>query len=152
DGSFDDPVWQQAVEVPLDYTPEGNSAPVDTTVKMAYDDTNIYFAFTAREPKMPLLKETVTKRDGPTFYDDSIEIFLDPAGDRRQYYHLSANTLGTQFDQKVFNPGWNGAWKVAASKGGNEWRVEVAVPFADFKLESAPKPGDKWTANLTRTR
>ncbi|MCE5322562.1 family 10 glycosylhydrolase [bacterium] len=151
DGKLDDGAWADAAKVKLDYTNEGGSAPVETTALLTYDNDNLYVAFHADEPLMSKLKANVTKRDGPTFYDDSVEVFVDPANQRRTYYHLSTNTLGTEFDQKVFNPGWNGEWKSGAQTGADGYSVEMAIPFKEFGM-STPAPGTKWALNLTRNR
>jgi len=151
DGNLDDDAWASAAKVQLSYTNEGNPAPVGTTALLTYDDWNLYVAFQASEPMMDKLKATVTKRDGPTFYDDSVEIFVDPTNERRTYYHLSTNTLGTEFDQKVFSPSWNSDWKSASQKQADGYSVEMAIPFASLGVET-PTPGTKWALNLTRNR
>lgn len=151
DGALDDPAWANAARVQLAYNPNGGPAPVQTTAMLTYDDTNLYVAFDASEPMMSKLKATVVKRDGPTFYDDSVEVFVDPTDKRREYYHLSTNTLGTRFDQKVMNPGWNGEWNTASKLGANGWTTEIAIPFTALKA-SKPIPGTRWAINLTRNR
>lgn len=151
DGTLDDSVWVSAAKVDLSYTDQGDPAPVKTNALLAYDDTNIYIAFESQEPDISKIKATVDKRDGPTFYDDSVEIFVDPTDMRRDYYHLSTNTLGTRFDQKVFNPGWNSEWKTASKLGNGVWFTEIAIPFDALGAE-APTACDKWALNLTRNR
>ncbi|MEN6357586.1 MAG: family 10 glycosylhydrolase [Armatimonadota bacterium] len=151
DGKLDDGAWGNAAKVRLDYTNEGNCAPVETAAMLTYDNDNLYVAFQAAEPLIDKLQAAVTKRDSPTFYDDSVEVFVDPTNEKRTYYHLSTNTLGTQFDQKVFNPGWNGEWKSAAQTSADGYSVEMVIPFKTFEV-STPVTGTKWALNLTRNR
>ncbi len=151
DGDLSEAVWQQAKPVELAFTNTAQPAPVSTQAWLAYDDTNLYAAFRCGETTMSSVLATDTKRDGPVFYDDSVEMFIDPEGIGKIYYHLSANTLGTQFDQKVLNPGWNGEWKCAAKLGADGWTVEFAIPFAALETQ-APKPGTLSRINLTRNR
>ena len=151
DGSLDEDVWLSAARVELSYTNQGAAVPIRTTSLLTYDDTNIYIAFESYEPSISKVKTGVDKRDGPTFYDDSVEIFVDSTDKRREYYHLSTNTLGTQFDQKVFNPGWNGEWKTASKLGDGVWYTEIAIPFNTLGAKS-PAVGDRWALNLTRNR
>ncbi|MCE5314488.1 MAG: family 10 glycosylhydrolase [Armatimonadota bacterium] len=151
DGDLNDSAWQSAAKVALAYTNDGAPASVETTALLTYDDDNLYVAFQAVEPNMDKLKATVTKRDGPTFYDDSVEVFIDPADMRRAYYHLSTNTLGTRFDQKVFDTNWNGEWLSAAQTNSAGYTVEMAIPFSIFGI-STPAHGTKMALNLTRNR
>lgn len=118
---------------------------------LTYDDKNLYIGFECDEPEMGKIKATVTKRDGPTFYDDSVEAFIDPTCKRTDYYHLSTNTLGTRFDQKVFNASWNADWTTATKLGALGWTTEIAIPFASLGVQT-PRVGTKWAINLTRNR
>jgi hypothetical protein len=151
DGNLDEPTWANATRVQLAYDNLAEPASVCTTALLSYDDKNLYVAFEASEAQMDKLKATVSKRDGPTFYDDSVEVFLDPTMKRREYYHLSTNTLGTRFDQKVLSPSWNGEWSTATRRGADKWTTEIAIPFATLSAP-APKPGAQWAINLTRNR
>ncbi|MDO8682169.1 MAG: family 10 glycosylhydrolase [Armatimonadota bacterium] len=151
DGQLSEDIWNNAVEITLNYTSMGDPAPVPTHIKLAYDDTNLYIGAMAIEPEMLEIRAAQTKRDGPVFYDDSIELFLDPGGRRKSYFHLAANTLGAQFDQRLLTPAWNGKWVVASGKSTDSWTLEFAIPFGELGALT-PKPGDSWTANFARDR
>ncbi|MCL4500156.1 MAG: family 10 glycosylhydrolase [Chloroflexi bacterium] len=151
DGRLDEAAWKSAASVELKYTSTGEPASVRTVALLTYDDKSLYIAFECAEPEMDKIKATVTKRDGPTFYDDSVEAFIDPTSKRADYYHLSTNTLGTRFDQKVFNVSWNGDWTTDTKLGPGGWTTEIAVPFASLGAP-APTPGTVWAINLTRNR
>ena len=149
DGSLDERAWDCAAKVGLSHTNEGKPVRVQTTALVTYDESNFYVAFECREPDIAKIRADVTKRDGPTFYDDSVELFVDPTDSRRSYFHFSTNTLGTQFEAKVFNAGWNGQWESAAELGVNKWTAEIAIPFATLGV-SMPSRGTRWALNLTR--
>lgn len=151
DGLPDESLWASAGVVRIAHNEMGEPAPVTSEVRVTYDDTNLYIAYLAAEPQMDKLKATVTKRDGAVFYDDSVELFIDPWNRRREYYQLSANTLGTQFDAKLNNAGINLEWKSAAAKDGKGWTAEIAIPYAALGV-AAPRPGDKWAVNFARNR
>lgn len=151
DGKLNDKAWSKAAAIKVGHTDMGKLAPVSTTVKLAYDDANLYIAYLADEPLMPNLKATVTKRDGPVFYDDSIEMFIDPSNRRRDYYQLSANLLNAQYDAKMSNAAVNLDWQVAAAKGEAGWAAEVAIPFKSLGIMT-PKPGEVWSVNFGRNR
>lgn len=151
DGKLDDKAWHSAAAIKIGHTDMGRPATVSTTVKLAYDDTSLYIAYIADEPLMPNIKATVTKRDGPSFYDDSIELFIDPSNKRRDYYQLSANLLNTQYDAKMNNVAVNLEWQVATAKCESLWTAEVAIPFKSLGV-TAPKSGEAWSVNFGRNR
>jgi hypothetical protein len=151
DGKPDEPAWQSAARLRLCYTNQGDPAPVTTTAMLLHDQSRLYAAFVCAEPEAGKIRSEVAKRDGPTFYDDSVEVFDDPTLGQRDYFHFSTNALGTQFDQKVLNAGWNGTWQSAASVGDGKWSAEIAIPFEALGV-SAPTSGTRWGLNLTRNR
>lgn len=151
DGSCMESAWANAASVQLQYDNMGKPVSVRTDAFLIHDDKCLYVAFRCYEPNMAQIKAAVEKRDGPTFYDDSVEVFADPAAKGTEYYHLSTNTLGTRFDQKVFNPSWNAEWQTASSRSTDSWTTEIAIPFAALGADS-PLPGTKWAVNLTRNR
>lgn len=151
DGKLDDLAWAHAAHLKIANTSMGLPAPVATDVLLTYDDQSLYIAYICQEQDMSKVKATVTKRDGPAFYDDSVEFFLDPDGKRRDYYQLSANTLGAQFDSKLMNPGVNLDWTFASAKSPNGWTAEIAVPFKSLNT-TMPARGTKWSGNFARNR
>lgn len=151
DGVPNESMWRNAGHISITYTEFGNPAPVATDVMLAYDSANLYIAYNATEPNMSALKSTVTKRDGPVFYDDSFEFFIDPWNKRRDYYQLAINSLGTQFDAKVNNSGVNLNWQDAAAMNPTGWSAEIAIPFASLGVEP-PKSGTTWAMNFARNR
>ncbi len=151
DGQLSENMWKQAAKVQLEYTNEGNKASVITTALLACDDDNLYVGFNCREPEMDKIKAKVDKRDGPVFYDDSVEVFIGPYDQKEaDYYHLSTNTLGTQFDQKVFSPSVNLDWQSAAQVEDTFYSVEFALPLGE--VLASDYTNKKVRLNLTRNR
>lgn len=151
DGLLDEPMWSQAAQIDIAHTNMGDPAPATTNIRLAYDDTNLYIGYTAQEPNMAALKETVTTRDGPVFYDDSAEFFLDPSSKRQKYSHFALNLLGTQYDSMIMDSSISFKWQSAMSKGEGRWTAEIAIPFESLGA-STPRSGESWTANFGRNR
>lgn len=151
DGCLNEPMWAAAAKLYIEHTEMGKPAPVATEVRLAYDDRNLYIAYSATETSMSAIKATVEKRDGPVFYDDSAEFFLDPWGKRQQYYQLAVNTLGTQFDAKLNDSGANLAWKAVSTRSDSGWVMEIAVPYSSLGV-TTPQTGSVWNANFARNR
>ncbi len=151
DGKLDDAAWHSATAVKLFYTNTGAPAEVETTAYLMWDESNLYIAFECKEPEIEKIKAKATVRDEPTFYDDSVEIFIDPTGNRRSYFHLSTNTIETRYDAKTTNTSWNGEWKTAAKVENDKWTTEIAIPFSTLST-SEPNVGAEWAINLARNR
>ena len=151
DGNISDSAWSNARPVSLQYTNMGDRSPVETKVLLTYNREALFVGFICKESLLNKITAQVTKRDGPVFYDDSVEVFIDPSRTKRSYYHLSTNTKGAQFDQQVLTPAWNGNWTTSSKFTIDGWISEMKIPFADFKMQT-PSPGDIWGINLTRNR
>ncbi|MBR4748348.1 MAG: family 10 glycosylhydrolase [Abditibacteriota bacterium] len=149
DGSLEEWGDYPAAEISRDNT--GRPATVRTTVKACYDDEAVVFAFDCAEPSMDTLKADAAERDGYTFNDDSVEVFLnmDPRGVK--YNHFSVNTLNTHFDQQIYNASWNKEWQSAVRKTADGWTCEIRIPFGEMAV-GTPAPGERWRINMTRNR
>ncbi|HHY45929.1 MAG TPA: family 10 glycosylhydrolase [Firmicutes bacterium] len=152
DGLLDDDAWNRA-DWQTDFeliTGEGR-AKEQTYVAACHDGQNLYIAFRMDDSNPGEIISSVTKRDGPVFYDDSIEIFLDPRHDHSFYYHFAANSLGTRYDScSRRGPGWNADWRVAVTTGRAGWTLEVMIPVSQVTGEP-PRPGDVFGINFNRT-
>ena len=80
--------------------------------------------------------------DARTYYDDSIEIVLDPlgeaGGERRRLYHAIFNARGAIYDQAHI-PGkgaeaWRGRWELGNQIVGDRWHSEMAIPLSDLQV------------------
>ncbi|NPV53399.1 MAG: family 10 glycosylhydrolase [Firmicutes bacterium] len=152
DGMLDDEAWQLAgwqSGFKL-ITGEGD-AREQTSVAVCYDDSRLYIALRMADERPDLISASVTSRDGPVFYDDSVEVFLDPAHTHSFYYHFAVNLFGTQYDSySRTGPSWNGTWRARASTTGDGWVMEMAIPIDEI-AKSRPTAGTIWGANFNRT-
>lgn len=145
-------VWKQPITVPSLVMYAGNGLPTQQTqVRIAYDNTNIYFAFRCLESNMAGLTAKYMKPDDLVWRDDSVAVVLSPGKDRKRFRHMCANIEGARYDDKEGNEGkaWNGSWTVKINKAANEWTAFMTIPFSDLGT-SMPRPGTVWTGNLLR--
>jgi len=151
DGLLDDACYQGVTWLG-DFRDMGSGQPssVKTEAVVLRDPTCLYIALRCHEPEMAKLVAKVTQRDGPVFGDDSVEVFLQPDPASPDYLHFATNALGTRFDERVFEVGWNPEWKVAAARDGEGWSVEMQILFAGLGL--TPQTQETWGLNLCRTR
>lgn len=151
DGKLDDAVWKK---VPWN-THFSNwyglaMAQPNTEFAVCHDDQAMYLAVRCAEPDTAGIVAKATAHDGEVYYDDSLEIFLDPGRSNLNFYQLSVNTKGVQADQFNITPGWNEPWESkVVVEPGKGWTVECKFPCSSFK---GSKPEGEWGFNLVRNR
>jgi len=142
---WDSASWQGDFTV---ITGEGK-ANQDTQVALLYDYQNLYIAFLFEKDPHKVVS-SITHRDGPVFYDDSAEIFLDPGRSKSFYYQLAINLLGTPYDGSSLQGSvWNGNWKAKVSQENHLYFLEVAIPFSEI-TKHLPRGGEEWGINFYR--
>ncbi len=104
---------------------------------------------------------TLTRRDGPLWEEEVVEVFFDPVGDGQGYFEIEINPLGTVCDlllrrapsgwRKEF--GWDCAGlETMVRRTAHGWNAELLIPFAavlpaDVLPFAAPQ---SWRANFLR--
>lgn len=102
----------------------------ETRVGVLCDAENLYFLITAMEPNPEKMKIKAAMRDGETWGDDGIELFLYPQGADNAYYQLAVNPNGVVFDQR--QPGGDVAYDLKAEVKTkilkDRYVVEIKIP------------------------
>ncbi|MFN7829369.1 MAG: carbohydrate-binding family 9-like protein [Acidobacteriota bacterium] len=173
DGRLAEPDWRMAAATDLFVDIEGAARPqprFGTRAKMLWDDDYFYIAATMEEPHV---WGTLTKRDAVIFHDNDFEVFIDPDGDRNEYYELEINALNTVWDLFLTRPYRDGGkaineWDIAGLRTGVQidgtlndprdidrgWSVEIAIPWralAEYAHRPTPPgDGDVWRVNFSR--
>ncbi len=173
DGKASEHIWNNVPWTDLFVDIEGDLKPAPyykTRVKMAWDDKYMYFFAEMEEPN---IWATLTERDAVIFYDNDFEIFIDPDGDRLNYYELEFNAFGTLWDLLLTRPYKdNGqavdAWDVRDIKYAVDlkgtmndpsdkdegWSMEIALPWSVLEEcashNGPPNLEEKWKVNFSR--
>jgi hypothetical protein len=115
----------------------------------------------------------MTERNTFLYEENNFELFLDPDGDRQNYYEFEINPLGTIWELTLPKPYADGGVAVDPtnlpglrtaihvdgtlndpSDDDAGWSVEAAFPWAELarhaKGAMPPAPGDEWRMNLMR--
>lgn len=160
DGALDDPCWVGALSI-ADFHPLGRTAQAPgealpaTRALLTWDAQALYIAFDCREPLAPALLTKVSDHDGPVWSDDSIEVFLDPAGTRQGFVQVAVNAAGVIMDgiQTGLPGGLDRSWETGATAAckrlTDAWTVELAIPLAGLPLAA---PTGDWTFHVARNR
>ena len=173
DGRLDETDWRLAEATDLFIDIEGLIRPrprFKTTVKMLWDDDYLYIAASMEEPHV---WGTLQKRDSVIFHDNDFEVFIDPDGDRNEYYELEINALNTVWDLFLTRPYRDGGkaineWDIVGLKTGIQvdgtvndprdtdrgWTAELALPWralGEYAHRAAPpREDDVWRINFSR--
>ncbi|MCP4606827.1 MAG: hypothetical protein GY847_41025 [Proteobacteria bacterium] len=165
DGKFsDEAAWSSAAKLDkFGNTMSGTPAAQATEVRLMWDDKNLYVAMHAVDKH---LKSQFKKHDDELWKEDAFEIFLDPLGDKKDYYELQVSPAGIVFDshlpthRKNQNE-WTSNMKAKVELQGKlnddegedtGWTAELMIPFASLSKGGGvpPKSGNKWRGNFFR--
>jgi len=160
DGKLDEPAWVAAQEVKLVDPVNGAQVTPVTSMKVLWDEQNLYVAFESEDDNLMC---TYTRRDDPLYDQDAVEVFLDPDGDKKNYYEFEVCPSNQVFDSFLAEyrrnkNDWTSGMKSAVVIDGTlnnsedtdkKWTAEIAIPVKDIGVSSI-KEGDKWKANFFR--
>lgn len=159
DGKLDDKVWEKAVETTYRRhikNGEDTEPRHPTWVKAVWTADGVTFGFRCTEPNPDKLKMDNTSRDdGTLWFQDCVEIFLEPSGKGGgPVVQLLISAGGGLFDA------WGDkgtAWtceglKFAKAIGDGFWSLEVYVPLKALPCAMAPATGVSWQGQFSRFR
>lgn len=92
DGNLDEPIWKRCPPVFLRTHGQDVPETLETTVRVLRDEDFLYVSFSCEEPGAERVVAQTTEPDSTAiFKDSSVEVFLNPSGDRKNYVHLAVN-------------------------------------------------------------
>ncbi len=126
----------------------GETAKVQSELRIAHDRDRLYVGFIAYEPMAGSLAPKRTERDRSVWTDDCVELFFfDPAIEKG--YQFGVNSINTQFDalltQKMAGDpwradiSWNGDWDSRVFRFDDRYEAIFSLPW---KLFGANGPAD----------
>jgi hypothetical protein len=146
DGSLDEPVWNDAWSMTLDYEVrpgENTPAPVTTEVLVVHDANRLYIGFRAYDPDPSSIRAHLSDRDS-AWADDWVGVVLDTFNDERRNYLFIVNPLGVQSDNiEVEANGhspWDGIWSSAGAITDWGWSAEIEIPFSTLRFQRSSGP------------
>ena len=153
DGKLDKEEWNGVPRLVISSLNSGQPTQVKTTLRAAYDSSNLYLGIVFDQNNMAKIKAPVRKHDGNIWADENVEIFLQNVNDgENNYYQLALNAAGSRYDGKIANrlsdPSWDRPWKAAVFKRENFWSCELKIPWRIFDFVSSHTP--RWRINVLR--
>ncbi|MDY7107436.1 MAG: carbohydrate-binding family 9-like protein [Planctomycetota bacterium] len=175
DGRLDDDPWRRAPWTETFVDIEGAARPrprFPTRAKLLWDDEFLYIGAAMEDPHV---WGTLTEHDEVVYHDNDFEIFIDPDGDRAEYYEIEINALGTIFDLLLVRTYIDGGpalhdWTATGlqsavhvdgtlndpSDADRGWSVEFAIPWSTLaeyaRRPAPPRDGDVWRINFSRVQ
>lgn len=121
---------------------QGEKLPFPTTVWMAYDEKNLYFAFKCKDPEPDLIKTSIAKRDS-IGRDDWVGIIIDPIGNLQSSYEFYINPDGIQDDgvtssvnDESFDQSPDFVWESAGKVTETGFQIEIKMPLSTLRFKS----------------
>ena len=158
DGNLDDACWQQTKPIKR-FTIMNSAEPAKfpTVAYVVYDDDAIYIGARCEEPKIANIKTSALPRDHDDVpRHDCVEIMLDPAMSRNDYYHFAVDASGNIFDRACTQGGhigdksWDAEVTARSVVGDKFWSCEMAIPFYNHGLTREVKT--VWGLNICREK
>jgi len=168
DGKLDEDSWEKAESAgPFVFPwPQQTGDKQRTTVKLLWDDEALYVGYTCSDADVTAVLE---QRDDPTYKDDCVEIFINPAPGRSLFYYgCEMNARGVMYDYLMAWPtcllqqfdlqGFELATDIAgtlddSSDKDEEWTLEVKIPFKNLDglaPKFPPDDGVRWRIQMNR--
>jgi hypothetical protein len=126
-----------------------------TQVSVSRDAAHLYLLFECEDTEP---WATITRRDGPLFQEEVVEVFIDPFGDLECYFEIEVNPINTVLDLMLrrVGKGWRKefAWvceglETSVALGDAHWNATLVIPFAAM-VPRPPPAGAVWRANFLR--
>ena len=103
DGVFDnEPFWKSAADI-RDFVVVGTDAKPAHVVfcRLAANDEGFLVAMRCEAERPARIPATVTERDGPVYRDESVEVFIDPTCQARDFFQFAVNVRGATLDRSI---------------------------------------------------
>jgi len=158
DGRLDDAAWRNVTPVSFIKADGSGQTPVyPTALKAVWSWQGVTFGFKMTEPDVDKLARDIAadSRDASLiWWNDNVEIFIDPTGQRTGYYQLIINANGAMWTSiGREDTSWEPPGVLAATHVSDGfWSLEVFVPYTGFKDALRPGTGVAWFGNFTRHR
>jgi len=117
----------------------GEEIPFNTTVWLAYDEENLYFAFRCYDNEPDKIRVSVDSRD-KIRQDDWVCVNLDSFNDQQTLYCIYANANGIQMDTRFAagneDLGIDLVWYSAGNISDDGYTVEMQLPLKSIRFSN----------------
>lgn len=151
DGIPDEKAWQGVTGIDnLFYGYTGQPDKEKTSVKVLYDDKNLYVGIVGEEPHPEKLSALAYGDIPLVFGDDDFELFFDTKHDQTNFFRLMVNPKGTVLCSSPKGL-FSFKFDVKTHVGKNNWSAEFRIQFSQLNVVK-PAKGEIWGFNVIRHR
>ena len=144
DGRLDDPAWRTAPPSDefLQHFPNEGAAPSErTTVRVLYDDRNLYVGIDLEQLHAPVVKR-LQRRDGQ-LPSDGVWMDIDSRGTGVSAFHFSVNAAGSlsdgiHFNDTDYSSDWDAVWEARVADTGHGYSAEFRIPLSVLRFSALP--------------
>jgi len=148
DPTLSDPLWQQGVTATsFQNLTTRSSAKLQTTAYLLYDDKNIYVAFRAEQPGVPIHAQQTTNNVG-FGQDDLVGVGLDTSGVNSNVYFFETTPRGVRYQQSIESSRYAPEWKAQTAIDGSNWVAMLTIPLKDLRATGGKDKA--WRINFIR--
>jgi hypothetical protein len=114
-----------------------------TEVKLLYNDSHLYIGIRAQSKQGNFIINSL-RRDFSGSTNDNVSLIFDTFKDGTTAYLFSVNPFGVQREALIsgggsnpadaLNPTWDVKWQSEGKVIGNEYILEIAIPFSSLKF------------------
>ena len=125
---------------------------VNTEVRMAYDNDNIYVIAVCYKPAVGVDMVESLRRDFNFTRNDNFIFFMDTFGDQTTGFSFGANAAGAQWDGTMYDGGkvdlnWDNKWLSVVKNDKEKYVWEAAIPFKTLRYKKNIR---EWAVNFSR--
>ncbi|MBR6371937.1 MAG: hypothetical protein IKS20_02030 [Victivallales bacterium] len=146
DGRLDEADWQCALKIERFFVENSDKPAFPTKAMLLYDANGLYVGFDVSIPQGGGIKNEAKEADShKIYYDDCVELMIDPNKTGDRYFHFMVNTAGLVLDRycdqggHVADAKWNGEIKAACSVQEKAWYCEMFIPYYTLDIEHEGK-------------
>ena len=119
--------------------------------RVTYDNRGVYILTRAAAQRPNQIVSQAKNHDDPVHKDESVEVFIDPKNNGRDYYQFAVNTQGVVLDRSsAAGLAWNPHWEAVVKNYETYYTVEMFIPYQALGVYSVPNNGAKWGLNICR--
>ena len=145
DGKLDDAAWASAEPTSTfvqKFPSEGKDPSERTTLRIVYDDANVYVAFDCEQKSVPVV-ERLTRR-GRLVESDWVSVAMGTRADGKSAFEFLVNASGVRVDALRFNDtekteDRDENWEAETSLREGGWSAEFRIPLHLLRFASAPE-------------
>ena len=125
---------------------------VQTSFRLGYDARFLYLGVHCDEPQAKKLVPSFAGRDSSgCFRGETVEFFLDPTHNHKDYYQFAVNLAGSFYDAFKHERHWDSTTRLGTAVVADGWEVEMAIPWAQVGVKE-PRAGMVLGFNVCRDR